>query len=106
MDIGNIKVNLARAPSVKLCRCMLCDILIGCSMILGVKEEPVAEEDKSKPDYGLSGKLADDTNTFRGIVVKYNEPPEARKPKLKWRLYPFKGLLATNPYNDVCVFHF
>ncbi|XP_067945988.1 smad nuclear-interacting protein 1-like [Watersipora subatra] len=49
------------------------------------------EEDKSKPDYGLSGKLADDTNTYRGVVVKYNEPPEARKPKLKWRLYPFKG---------------
>ncbi|KAF6025411.1 SNIP1 [Bugula neritina] len=56
-----------------------------------VKKEPEVEEDKAKPDYGLSGKLADDTNTFRGIVVKYNEPPEARKPKLKWRLYPFKG---------------
>ena len=61
--------------------------------ILG-KEENVKEEDKAKPDFGLSGKLADDTNTFRGIVVKYNEPPEARKPKLKWRLYPFKGKMC------------
>lgn len=59
--------------------------------VIEVKEEPVNEEDKDKPDFGLSGKLADDTNTFRGIVIKYNEPPEARKPKLKWRLYPFKG---------------
>jgi len=40
---------------------------------------------------GLSGKLAEDTNTFRGVVIKYNEPPEARKPKVKWRLYQFKG---------------
>jgi smad nuclear-interacting protein 1 len=24
-------------------------------------------------------------------VIKYNEPPEARKPRKKWRLYPFKG---------------
>jgi len=40
---------------------------------------------------GLSGKLTEDTNTFRGVVIKYNEPPEARKPKVKWRLYQFKG---------------
>ena len=25
------------------------------------------------------------------MVIKYNQPPEARKPKKKWRLYPFKG---------------
>ncbi|XP_055954656.1 smad nuclear-interacting protein 1 isoform X1 [Patella vulgata] len=48
-------------------------------------------EDKAKPDFKLSGKLTEDTNTFRGVVVNYNEPPEARKPKKKWRLYPFKG---------------
>ena len=28
---------------------------------------------------------------FQGVVIKYNEPPEARKPKTRWRLYPFKG---------------
>jgi smad nuclear-interacting protein 1 len=44
-----------------------------------------------KPDFGLSGKLAEDTNTYRGVVIKYNEPPEAKIPKKRWRLYPFKG---------------
>lgn len=24
-------------------------------------------------------------------MIKYSEPPEARKPKRRWRLYPFKG---------------
>ncbi len=28
---------------------------------------------------------------LQGVVIKYNEPPEARKPKTRWRLYPFKG---------------
>ena len=27
----------------------------------------------------------------QGVVIKYSEPPEARKPKVRWRLYPFKG---------------
>ncbi|XP_056448653.1 smad nuclear-interacting protein 1 [Gadus chalcogrammus] len=47
--------------------------------------------DKEKPDFGLSGALTEDTNTFRGVVIKYNEPPEARIPKRRWRLYPFKN---------------
>lgn len=46
---------------------------------------------KDKPNFGLSGKLAEDTNVYNGIVVKYNEPVEARKPNKRWRLYPFKG---------------
>ena len=54
----------------------------------GEAEEPV---EKEKPNFGLSGKLTADTNTFNGVVVKYSEPPEARKPKLHWRLFPFKG---------------
>ncbi|XP_069101433.1 smad nuclear-interacting protein 1-like isoform X2 [Argopecten irradians] len=48
-------------------------------------------ENKDKPDFKLSGKLTEDTNTYRGVVIKYNQPPEARKPKKRWRLYPFKG---------------
>ncbi|XP_051921982.1 smad nuclear-interacting protein 1 [Hippocampus zosterae] len=51
--------------------------------------EPPA--DKEKPNFGLSGALTEDTNTFRGVVIKYNEPPEARVPKRRWRLYPFKN---------------
>lgn len=50
-----------------------------------------ASVDKDKPDFELSGKLTEDTNTYKGVVIKYNQPPEARKPKKKWRLYPFKG---------------
>src|SRR6218665_408433 len=44
-----------------------------------------------KPNFETSGKLSEDSNTFRGVVIKYNEPPEARKPKRHWRLYSFKG---------------
>lgn len=50
-----------------------------------------APEDKEKPNFGLSGKLTEEANTVNGIVIKYAEPPEARKPKRRWRLYPFKG---------------
>ncbi|KAK9707817.1 FHA domain [Popillia japonica] len=48
-------------------------------------------KDKEKPNFSLSGKLTEETNTYRGFVIKYSEPPEARKPKRRWRLYPFKG---------------
>lgn len=51
------------------------------------KEVPV----KEKPNFELSGALLEDTNTFRGVVIKYSEPPEARIPKKRWRLYPFKN---------------
>lgn len=50
---------------------------------------PPAE--KEMPNFELSGALTEDTNTFRGVVIKYNEPPEARIPKRRWRLYPFKN---------------
>ncbi|KAI9267438.1 SMAD/FHA domain-containing protein [Sporodiniella umbellata] len=43
------------------------------------------------PNFGLSGALAKETNTVKGVELKYNEPPEATKPELKWRLYVFKG---------------
>ncbi|KAJ3808460.1 SMAD/FHA domain-containing protein [Lentinula lateritia] len=52
---------------------------------------------KAKPNFGASGLLAAETNTVQSIdgknstVLKYNEPPEARKPVLGWRLYVFKG---------------
>ncbi|XP_044093762.1 smad nuclear-interacting protein 1 [Neovison vison] len=51
-------------------------------------KEPPAKE---KPSFELSGALLEDTNTFRGVVIKYSEPPEARIPKKRWRLYPFKN---------------
>jgi hypothetical protein len=66
----------------------------------------VAEKDK--PNFAVSGKLAADTNTYKGVVIKYSEPPEARKPKVKWRLYPFKGeetLRETSPHNSTFCTH-
>lgn len=52
--------------------------------------------DKAKPNFAPSGLLAAATNTVKAAdgtstVLKYNEPPEARKPILGWRLYVFKG---------------
>ena len=51
--------------------------------------------DKAKPNFAPSGLLAAETNTVKAVdgtstVLKYNEPPEARKPVLGWRLYIFK----------------
>ncbi|KAH9922808.1 SMAD/FHA domain-containing protein [Epithele typhae] len=53
-------------------------------------------EDKAKPNFGHSGLLAADTKTVQHgdgtkTVLKYHEPPEARKPSVGWRLYVFKG---------------
>ncbi|AWO96175.1 putative smad nuclear-interacting protein 1 [Scophthalmus maximus] len=58
----------------------------------GGSDDPNAPPaEKEKPNFELSGALTEDTNTFRGEVIKYNEPPEARIPKRRWRLYPFKN---------------
>ncbi|XP_050073094.1 smad nuclear-interacting protein 1 [Anopheles maculipalpis] len=63
----------------------------------GRNNESVANRDdsapieKEKPNFGLSGKLTAETNTVQGVVIAYSEPPGARKPKRRWRLYPFKG---------------
>lgn len=50
-----------------------------------------AEATKDQVNMGLSGKLLEETNTVNGVVVKYSEPQEARKPRTRWRLYVFKG---------------
>jgi smad nuclear-interacting protein 1 len=59
-------------------------------------EERKKEEDKLKPNFNRSGLLAAETKTVKhadgtNTVLKYHEPPEARKPMLGWRLYVFKG---------------
>ena len=57
-----------------------------------VQESKDAEKkDKEKPNFALSGALGAETNTYKGVVIKYGEPAEARVPKTKWRLYAFKG---------------
>ena len=63
----------------------------------GVEEKDVDKDaDKGKPNLGHSGLLAAATKTVKtgegkDVVLKYHEPPEARKPLLGWRLYVFKG---------------
>lgn len=54
--------------------------------------QPVAAE-KEKPSLALSGNLLKDTNTFRGVVIKYAEPADSHQPSTnrRYRLYPFKG---------------
>ncbi|KAL4926266.1 putative FHA domain protein SNIP1 [Aspergillus undulatus] len=53
--------------------------------------------EKEKPNFSNSGRLAAESNTVTvnntAIVLKYHEPPEARKPPAResWRLYVFKG---------------
>ncbi|GAA6055047.1 Pre-mRNA leakage protein 1 [Rhodotorula toruloides] len=53
-----------------------------------VANKPVKQVE---PDFKPSGALAAETNTLNGVVLKYAEPPEARKPVRNWRLYVFKG---------------
>lgn len=71
--------------------------------------KPPPEAKKQKPNYAPTGKLAAETNTVANtsIVLKYNEPPEARLPPAssQWRLYVFKGkeILETLPvYERSC----
>lgn len=64
--------------------------------------------EKEKPNFGNTGRLAAESNTVSvnggSVVLKYHEPPEARKPPGKdgWRLYVFKGedLLEVVPLGE------
>lgn len=56
-----------------------------------------------KPNFALSGALAEDEktgNTYNGIVLKFTEPPEARTPNTRWRLYVFKKKNNNNKNDD------
>ncbi|KAI0771261.1 SMAD/FHA domain-containing protein [Trametes elegans] len=62
----------------------------------GSRAGSAAVEDKTKPNFAPSGLLAAETKTVKrsdgtSTVLKYHEPPEARKPSVGWRLYVFKG---------------
>ncbi|KAM1696464.1 hypothetical protein ACFXTN_027989 [Malus domestica] len=54
-------------------------------------EEALEAKQKQKPSFELSGKLAAETNRVNGVTLLFTEPPEARKPNVRWRLYVFKG---------------
>lgn len=59
-----------------------------------VQTEEVAEpKQKELANFGLSGALAKDTQTgnmYNGVLLKFTEPPEARTPNTRWRLYVFR----------------
>ncbi|KAI1435844.1 SMAD/FHA domain-containing protein [Xylaria sp. CBS 124048] len=70
-------------------------------------EEP--SKPKEKPNYGNSGALAAASNSVTQadgstVVLKYHEPPEARKPSPRdqWRLFVFKGeeIIDTVPLSN------
>eukprot|EP00049_Salpingoeca_infusionum_P015519 m.303005 g.303005 ORF g.303005 m.303005 type:complete len:248 (+) comp15890_c0_seq31:83-826(+) len=65
----------------------------------GVTEEDSDQPTKPKLETTManSGLLADEANTFNGVVINYAQPPEARVPKQRWRFYPFKGKEALDP---------
>ncbi|GAB4841274.1 hypothetical protein Ancab_022006 [Ancistrocladus abbreviatus] len=65
-------------------------------------EEALADKQKQKPSFELSGKLAAETNRVRGVTLLFNEPPDARKPDIRWRLYVFKG---GEPLNEPLYVH-
>lgn len=58
------------------------------------EDDDSGAEEKQKPNFGLSGALAKDDdkgNVYKGVQLKFSEPPEARAPNTQWRLYVFKG---------------
>ncbi|KAL6253032.1 hypothetical protein RBB50_000752 [Rhinocladiella similis] len=63
----------------------------------GDNDTPSPGPEKQKPNFRPSGLLAAASNTIAtssgNIILKYHEPPEARKPpsSQRWRLYIFKG---------------
>lgn len=57
----------------------------------GEQEEDAAPDVEVDPEFGLSGALAAETNKVNGVVLVHQEPPEARKPAARWRLYVFKN---------------
>ena len=56
-------------------------------------------------NFGLSGVLAEETLTVKGVKLKYTEPPEARKPDKLWRLYVFKAGKALEGEGSVLHVH-
>ncbi|PAV17032.1 SMAD FHA domain-containing [Pyrrhoderma noxium] len=68
------------------------------------EKEEKKDDQKGKPNFNQSGLLAAATNTVKksdgtSTLMKYNEPPEARKPTVGWRLYVFKGKEQTDLFH-------
>ncbi|CAK7338422.1 unnamed protein product [Dovyalis caffra] len=66
-------------------------------------EEALEAKKKQQPSFELSGKLAAETNRVRGVTLLFTEPPDAKKPNVRWRLYVFKGGEALNEAARTCI---
>ncbi len=58
------------------------------------EQESSSEKPKAKANFGLSGALLqkDENHSvlYKGVILKFQEPPEARAPNTPWRFYVFK----------------
>lgn len=57
-------------------------------------QEEIPEEEKAKPNFGITGALAKDArtgNAVKGVVLKWSAPLDAAMPIENWRVYVFKG---------------
>jgi smad nuclear-interacting protein 1 len=61
-------------------------------------ESPKPKIQKEKPDFKPSGRLAAVNKDGSGPALKWGEPPEARLPTKRWRLYVFKAEKNLEPY--------
>jgi smad nuclear-interacting protein 1 len=62
--------------------------------LLNTQNEEDTPIDKIKPNFALSGAFSSDQergSLYKGVLLKFSEPPEARAPNTRWRLYVFKG---------------
>lgn len=71
------------------------------SLTLGRSDKgprPPPGENKAKADFKLSGKLSEEQRTTEsGVILKFVEPGDARKPVKKWLLYVFKNDVSLDP---------
>jgi smad nuclear-interacting protein 1 len=66
---------------------------------------PATPNEEVPINFGLSGKLAAETNTVNGVELKYAEPSDARKPPQRWRLYVYKNEKLLDGANGVLHLH-
>jgi smad nuclear-interacting protein 1 len=68
-----------------------------------IAEREEENPNKVKANFALSGALASDVqtgNSRQGVTLKFSEPPEARVPNTRWRLYVFRKKDASTKADD------
>ena len=75
---------------MNLCPLVLCLLNICWEHVLELKTENKVPIEKEKPNFELSGLLAQDQNNKNGIALEFVQPADAEIPDKLWRLYEFK----------------